>query len=63
MSFLQKAKAMLEKHDKQVDQAVDKVGDVVDKKTHGKYSGHIDKAVDEVQKRTGDGDTRPEPGR
>jgi hypothetical protein len=63
MSFLNKAKQFLDKHDKQVDQALDKAGDVVDKKTHGKYSSHIDKTVDEAQKRTGEGDTRPEPGR
>jgi hypothetical protein len=63
MSFLNKAKQFLDKHDKQVDQALDKAGDVVDKKTHGKYSSNIDKAVDEAQKRTGEGDTRPETGR
>lgn len=63
MSFLSKAKQLLDKHDKQVDQALDKIGDEVDKRTHHKYSGSIDKAVDEARKRTGDGDTRPGPGR
>jgi hypothetical protein len=63
MSFLNKAKEMLGKHDKQVDQALDKIGDEVDKRTHHKYTGSIDKAVDEAQKRTGEGDTRPEPRR
>lgn len=58
MSFLDKAKDFLDKHDKQVDQALEKVGDEVDKRTGHKYSGQIDKAVDEAQKRTGDGDTR-----
>lgn len=58
MSFLDKAKDFLDKHDKQVDQALEKVGDEVDKRTDHKYTGQIDKAVDEAQKRTGEGDTR-----
>ncbi|MEV4349581.1 antitoxin [Actinoplanes sp. NPDC049596] len=59
MSFLNKAKDFLDKHDKQVDQALEKVGEQVDKRTKGKYSSQIDKGVNEAQKRTGDGDTRP----
>ena len=59
MSFLDKAKDMLDKHDDKVDQALDKIGDVVDKRTDHKYTSQIDKGVDEAQKRTGDGDTRP----
>jgi hypothetical protein len=58
MSFLNKAKNFLDKHDKQVDQALEKVGEEVDKRTGRKHSGQIAKAVDEAQKRTGDGDTR-----
>ena len=57
MSFLDKAKDMLHKHDDKVDQLLEKAGDEADKRTGGKYSGHIDKAVDEAQKRTGEGDT------
>jgi hypothetical protein len=59
MSFLDKAKDFLDKHDEQVDQALEKIGDEVDKRTDHKYSGQIDKGVDEAQKRTGEGDTRP----
>ena len=59
MSFLDKAKAFVDKHDKQVDQALEKIGDEVDKRTDRKYSSQIDKGVDEAQRRTGDGDTRP----
>jgi hypothetical protein len=59
MSFLDKAKEFADKHDKQVDQVLEKIGDEVDKRTGHKHSGHIDKAVDEAQKRTGKGDTRP----
>ncbi|MEU8814413.1 antitoxin [Actinoplanes sp. NPDC048796] len=58
MSFMDKAKDFLDKHDKQVDQALEKIGDEVDKRTGHKYSSQIDKGVDEAQKRTGDGDTR-----
>jgi hypothetical protein len=59
MSFLDKAKDFAAKHDEQVDKALDKIGDVVDKKTDHKYSSQIDKGVDEAQKRTGAGDTQP----
>jgi hypothetical protein len=59
MSFMDKAKDFLDKHDKQVDQALEKVGDEVDKRTGHKYSSQIDKGVDEAQKRTGEGNTRP----
>ncbi|GAA2506908.1 hypothetical protein GCM10010435_15840 [Winogradskya consettensis] len=58
MSFLDKAKDFVDKHDKQVDQALEKVGDEVDKRTGHKYSSQVDRGVDEAQKRTGDGDTR-----
>ena len=58
MSFLDKAKEFADKHDEQVDQLLEKVGDEVDKRTDHKYTGHIDKGVDEAQKRTGEGDTR-----
>jgi antitoxin protein of toxin-antitoxin system len=57
MSFLDKAKDFIDKHDEQVDKALEKVGDEVDKRTGHKYSSHIDKGVEEAQKRTGEGDT------
>jgi hypothetical protein len=59
MSFLDKAKDLLHKHDEQVDQALEKVGDEIDKRTDHKYSDQIDRGVDEAQKRTGSGDTVP----
>jgi 4-alpha-glucanotransferase len=59
MSFLDKAKEFADKHDDKVDQALEKVGEQVDKRTDGKYSDKIDKGVDEAQRRTGEGDTRP----
>jgi uncharacterized protein YjbJ (UPF0337 family) len=54
MSFLNKAKDFIDKHEEQVDKALGKVGDVVDDKTDHKYSSQIDKAVGEAQKRTGE---------
>ena len=59
MGFLDKAKDFLDKHDEQVDQALEKIGDEVDKRTDHKYTSQIDKGVDVAQKRTGEGDTRP----
>jgi hypothetical protein len=57
MGFLDDAKKFIDEHDDQVDQAIEKVGDVVDDKTGGKYSDQIDKAQDIAQEKTGDGDT------
>ncbi|GLW27713.1 antitoxin [Actinoplanes regularis] len=59
MSFLDKAKEFVGKHDEQVDKLLEKAGEQVDGRTGGKYTSHIDKAVDEAQRRTGEGDTRP----
>ena len=58
MGFLDKAKALADKHDDKVDVALEKIGDVVDRKTGRKYTAQIDRGVDEAQKRTGHGDTR-----
>ncbi|UQU65922.1 antitoxin [Couchioplanes caeruleus] len=58
MSFLDKAKEFADKHDEQVDQVLEKLGDEVDNRTGHKYTSQIDRGVDEAQKRTGDGDTR-----
>jgi MT0933-like antitoxin protein len=60
MSFLDKAKELLDQHDDKVDQALDKAGDLA--KT--KFAGHdqqIDAAIDQAQQRTGAGDTTQAP--
>jgi len=57
MSFMDKAKDFADKHDKQVDQGLDKGGDLVDERTGQKHSSQIDKGVDIAQERTGAGDT------
>jgi len=59
MSFLDKAKDLVNKHDEQVDQGLEKLGDQVDQRTGGKHSDQIDKGVDQAQARTGQGDTQP----
>jgi hypothetical protein len=56
VSFIDKMKDLADQHDDKVDQALEKLGDEVDKRTGHKYSGQIDKAVDVAQERTGDGD-------
>ncbi|MFF0234631.1 antitoxin [Micromonospora sp. NPDC005252] len=53
---MDKAKDVTDKHDKQVDQGMEKAGDMADKRTGGKYDDQIDKGVDQAQARTGEGD-------
>ncbi|MFI6130199.1 antitoxin [Micromonospora sp. NPDC051141] len=55
--FMDKAQDFADKHDKQVDQGIEKAGDMADKRTGGKYDQQIDKGVDMAQQRTGEGDT------
>ena len=47
MSFLDKAKDLVEKNADKVEQAIDKAGDFIDEKTDGKFAGAVDK-VQEV---------------
>jgi len=54
--FMDKAKDVADKHDKQVDQGMEKAGDAADRRTGGKYDEQIDKGVDQAQARTGEGD-------
>jgi hypothetical protein len=59
MSFLDKAKELLDQHDEQVDQALEHGGEFA----KGRFAGHdaqIDGAVDKAQEMTGAGDTVPD---
>ncbi len=56
MSFLDKAKDMLNQHDDKVDQGLDKAGEAAKGRFAG-HEGHIDGFVDQAQQRTGAGDT------
>ena len=55
-NFMNKAKEFVDRHDKQVDQALEKLGDQVDRRTGGRYGEQVDKGIDEAQRRTGQGD-------
>ena len=57
--FLNKAKDLADQHDEQVDQGLEKAGDVADQRTGGGHSDQIDRGVDIAQERTGEGDTQP----
>jgi hypothetical protein len=50
MAFLDKVKNLLAKNADKVDTAIDKAGDVVDKKTQGKYTSTVDKMQDAAKK-------------
>jgi hypothetical protein len=54
--FLDRAKQFADRHDKQVDEALEKAGDQVDQRTGEKYSRQVDQGVDLAQRRTGQGD-------
>jgi hypothetical protein len=46
MAFLDKVKNLLAKNADKVDTVIDKAGDIVDKKTQGKYASTVDKVAD-----------------
>lgn len=50
MGLLDKAKDLLGKNADKVDTAITKAGDLVDKKTQGKYASTIDKVQDAAKK-------------
>ena len=50
MGFLDKAKDLLAKNSDKVDSAIDKAGDLVDKRTQGKYASHVNKVQDAAKK-------------
>jgi len=57
--FMDKAKDFADQHDEQVDQGLEKAGDVADQRTGGGHGEQIDRGVDIAQERTGEGDTQP----
>lgn len=48
-----KAKGLVEGHEDQVDQAVEKAGDLIDDKTGDKYKGQIDQGQKFVEEKLG----------
>ncbi|MFD6424703.1 antitoxin [Streptomyces sp. NPDC060198] len=53
MSAMDKIKKMLKGHEDQAGKAVDKAGDMVDKKTGDKYKGQVDSAQDSLKRQFG----------
>jgi hypothetical protein len=47
--FMDKAKQFAAEHDEQVDQGVEKAGDMVDERTEGKYADKVDMAQDRAK--------------
>ena len=56
----QKAKDFARQHPDKVEQGLDKLGDIADQKTGGKYSGQIEKGEDMLRERLG-GEQAPPP--
>jgi hypothetical protein len=50
MGFLDKVKDLASKNSDKVDMAIDKAGDLVDKKTQGKYVGQVNKVQEAAKK-------------
>lgn len=53
MGIFDKAKDALSDHPEQVDKGVDKLGDLADQKTGGKYADKVDQGQDAVRDRLG----------
>jgi hypothetical protein len=49
MGIFDKAKDLANEHNQQVDQAVDKMADLVDEKTGGQHTEQIDQAAQQVK--------------
>jgi hypothetical protein len=54
MGFLGDAKKLADEHEDQVDQGIEKAGDLVDEKTGDKYAGQVDKGQEFLEGKTGD---------
>ena len=57
--FMDKAEEFADQHDQQVDQGIEKAGDLAEEMTGGKYDDQIERGVDTAQERTGEGDPQP----
>lgn len=61
MSFFDKIKGLVAKNADKVDTVIDKAGDLVDKKTQGKYAEHVDKVQDAAKKAAREQAGTPQP--
>ena len=62
MGFLDKAKDLLAKNSDKVDTAIEKAGDLVDKRTQGKYASQVNKVQDAAKKAVADNAGQVPPG-
>jgi hypothetical protein len=53
MGIADRAKRFIDQHEGKIDSAAAKAGEIADRRTRGKYSDKISKAVDTVQRKTG----------
>ncbi|MFI9025548.1 antitoxin [Streptomyces sp. NPDC053560] len=53
MSMIDKLKQMLKGHEDQAGRGIDKGGDLLDERTQGKYSRHVDTAQDKMKDQMG----------
>ncbi|MFF6996464.1 antitoxin [Streptomyces sp. NPDC008313] len=53
MSMMDKIKSMLKGHEDQTGKGIDKTGDMVDKRTQGKYEGQVDTAQERARDQFG----------
>jgi hypothetical protein len=53
MSALDKIKKMLKGHEDQASKGIDKAGDMIDERTQGKYSKHVDTGQEKLRQQFG----------
>lgn len=56
--FMDQAREYVNKQDEQVDRSIEKAGDMVNERTGGRYKEQVDRGVDMMQSRTGEGDQK-----
>ncbi len=54
--FMDKATEVVDQHDKQVDEGLQKAGEQIDSRTGDRFSGQVKEGVDQAQEHTGQGD-------
>ncbi|MET8173223.1 antitoxin [Streptomyces clavifer] len=54
MSALDKIKKMLKGHEDQAGKGIDKAGDMIDDRTQGKYSKHVDTGQEKLRQQLGE---------
>ncbi|WP_406143132.1 antitoxin [Streptomyces sp. NBC_01012] len=63
MSALDKIKKMLKGHEDQAGKGVDKAGDMIDERTHGKYGKQVDAGRDKLKQQLGSDRGKDDPPR